>query len=129
LESQSVKTTEIAGVRGYDAGKQVKGRKRHILVDRLGLLLIVVVHAASIQDRDGAKLVLEQIPGRLTRLTRVWADGAYAGELIQWVKATCDCVLNIVKRPDKLKGFQVLPHRSRRGTHVWMAQSLPSPSL
>lgn len=111
LDSQSVKTTEIANERGYDAGKKVKGRKRHILVDTLGLLLIVVVHAASIQDRDGAKLVLEKVPGHLTRLRRIWADGAYAGELVQWVKTTCDCELDLVKRSDKLKGFQVLPHR------------------
>ena len=60
IDSQSTKTTETKGVRGYDAGKQVKGRKRHILVDNMGLLLIVVVHAADIQDRDGAKLVLEK---------------------------------------------------------------------
>jgi putative transposase len=111
LDSQSVKTTEIAGPRGYDAGKKVKGRKRHILVDTLGLLLTVVVHAASIQDRDGAKLVLAKGAGYLTRLAHVWADGAYAGELIVWAKTTCQYVLEIVKRTDTSKGFQVLSRR------------------
>ena len=111
LDSQSVKTTEIAGLRGYDAGKKVKGRKRHILVDTMGLLLTVVVHVASIQDRDGAKLVLAKGTGHLTRLARVWADGAYAGELIGWVKTTCQYILEIVKRTDATKGFQVLPRR------------------
>jgi putative transposase len=111
LDSQSMKTTEMAGERGYDAGKKVKGRKRHLLVDTLGLLLIVVVHTASIQDRDGAKLVLGKVPGYLTWLRRIWADGAYAGQLITWVKTTCQCVLDIIKRTDYLKGFQVLPRR------------------
>jgi putative transposase len=78
LDSQSVKTTEIASERGYNAGKKVKGRKRHILVDTLGWLLTVVVHAASIQDLDGAKLVLEQVPARYPRLALIWADGGYA---------------------------------------------------
>jgi len=74
LDSQSIKTTETPGVRGYDAGKKIKGRKRHILVDTVGLLLIVVVHAANIQDRDGAKIVLEQVTGRFSRLQLIWAD-------------------------------------------------------
>jgi putative transposase len=81
LESQSVKTSEQRSVRGYDAGKKIKGRKRHILVDTMGLLLIVVVHAATIQDRDGAKLVLEQAQQRFARLAHIWADGGYAGKL------------------------------------------------
>ena len=68
LDSQSVKITETPGVRGFDAGKKVKGRKRHILVDTIGLLMIVVVHTANIQDRDGAKLVLEQVKGTSCRL-------------------------------------------------------------
>jgi putative transposase len=74
LDSQSVKTTETPGVRGYDAAKKVKGRKRHILVDTTGLLLMVVVHVANIQDRDGAKLVLEQVKGKFSRLELIWAD-------------------------------------------------------
>lgn len=111
LDSQSVKTTETPGVRGYDAGKNVKGRKRHILVDVMGLLLMVVVHAASIQDRDGAMLVLGKAKGKFPRLQLIWADGGYAGKLIDWVKQFCGLILEIVKRNDDVKGFQVLPHR------------------
>ena len=111
LDSQSVKTTETPGVRGYDAAKNVKGRKRHILVDTIGLLLIVVVHTANIQDRDGAKLVLEQIKGTFYRLQLIWADSAYSGQLVDWVKVVCGWMLEIVKRSDDIKGFKVLPHR------------------
>lgn len=111
LDSQSVKTTETPGVRGYDAGKKVNGRKRHLLVDTLGLLLMVIVHAANIQDRDGAKLLLEKARRRFPRLRLIWADGGYTGKLIDWVKTVCHWVLEIVKRRDDVKGFQVLPHR------------------
>ena len=111
LDSQSIKTTETPGVRGYDAGKKIKGRKRHILVDTIGLLLIVVVHTANIQDRDGAKLVLEQVKGTFSRLQLIWADAGYSGKLVDWTKVVCGWVLEIVKRSDDVKGFKVLPHR------------------
>jgi putative transposase len=89
----------------------VNGRKRHILVDTLGLLLTVVVHAANIQDRDGAKLVLDRARGKFPRLALIWADGGYAGKLIEWVKETCSWILEIVKRSDDVQGFVVLPRR------------------
>lgn len=111
LDSQSVKTTETPGVRGYDAGKKVNGRKRHIIVDTMGLLLIVLVHAANIQDRDGARQVFEKIMGKFPRLILIWADAGYAGKLVEWVKAVCGWILEIVKRNDDIKGFHVLPHR------------------
>jgi putative transposase len=111
IDSQSVKTTETRGVRGYDAGKKIKGRKRHILVDTMGFSLMVIVHAADIQDRDGAKLVMEKYIGKSSRMSLIWADGGYAGKLIDWVKEHCGWVLEIVKRSDDVKGFQILPRR------------------
>jgi putative transposase len=111
LDSQSVKTTQVGGVCGYDAGKKVKGRKRHLLVDTMGLVLLVVVHAANIQDRDGARLLLAKAKGLFPRLQRIWADGGYAGKLIGWVQEMCGWVLEIIKRTDVVKGFKLLPRR------------------
>jgi len=110
IDRQSVKMTEQRGERGYDAGKKIKGRKRHLLVDTLGLLLVTVVHPASLQDRDGAKLVLDQARRGFPSLERIWADGGYRGKLIHWVEQTCPWVLEIVKRTHGRKGFQVRPY-------------------
>ena len=81
------------------------------MVDTIGLVLGVVVHAGNIQDRDGAKLVFEKIKGKFSRLRLIWADGGYAGQLIECVKNTCGWLLEIVKRNSEAKGFQLLPRR------------------
>jgi putative transposase len=111
MDSQSVKTTETSGIRGYDAGKKVNGIKRHLLVDTLGLVLTAVVLTASIQDRDGARTLLEKIKSKFPRLKKIWADGGYAGTLVDWVKSVCGWVLEIVHRRESATGFEVLPHR------------------
>lgn len=111
LDSQSVKTTAVAGIRGYDKGKQVKGRKRHLLVDTLGLLMAVVVTAASVQDRDGAKLLISRLPGACKKLRLIWVDGGYRGQLLDWVADRCRFRLQTVLRSDDQKGFAVLPRR------------------
>ena len=110
IDSQSVKTTSIAGEsRGYDAGKKTKGRKRHIIVDTMGLLLAVVVHSADIQDRDGAKLVMENLRYRYFSIVKIFADGGYAGQLIEYVKGAFNWILEIVKREGN--DFKILPKR------------------
>ena len=87
------------GPRGYDAGKKVTGRKRHIIVDTIGMLLTVVVHPADRQDRDGAQLVMHRLQGCCPRLQLIWADAGYAGQLIEWVRTWSSWTLEIVKRP------------------------------
>lgn len=125
IDSQSAKTMESAGPRGFDAGKQIKGRKRHILVDTLGLLLFVLVHPANVQDRDGARLLFESIVARFPRLELIWADGGYAGpKLGDWMRGACRWVLSIIKRSDDVKGFQVLPRRwVVERTFAWLNRS------
>jgi transposase len=99
------------GIRGYDGGKRTMGRKRHIVVDVLGLLLVVMVHSAGIQDRNGAKQVLTRLISYFPGLKLVWADGAYAGKLVEWVASVLQRTLSIVKRPRKSQGFRVLQWR------------------
>lgn len=112
LDSQSVKTTESGGPCGYDAGKKIKGRKRHILTDTCGFLISILVHTADIQDRDGAVDVLKAVRRRFPRLRHVFADGGYAGDKLRDALAgSGEWMIEIIKRTDKAKGFQVLPRR------------------
>jgi putative transposase len=108
IDSQSVKTTEQGGPHGYDGGKQVNGRKRHLLVDTLGLLLQVVVHPANVQDRDGAKLVLAGLAERFPRLRHVWADQGYTGPIGDWITEQLGWTLEVVERSPR-RGFVVTP--------------------
>jgi transposase len=113
IDSQSVKAADTVGKdsRGYDAGKKIEGRKRHLAVDVMGLILAVVVTAASIQDRDGARPLLWRLAASVRTVTLAWADGGYAGKLVTWTASTLHRTLQIVKRPDDLHTFKVLPRR------------------
>jgi putative transposase len=138
IDSQSVKTHQ-GGPRGFDGGKKVLGRKRHLLVDTLGLLLKVVVHPANLHDRLGAKLVLDALSTRFPRLQLIWADQGYAGALRQWTRERLGIELAVVYPwwrnlqryfPDLLDemgfqpGFHVLPRRwVVERTFAWLGRS------
>lgn len=113
VDAQSVNGADTVGsaTRGYDAGKKVNGRKRHIVTDTLGLLVVVLVTAASVQDRDGGRRVLARAKMAMPSIALVWADGGYAGKLIAWVARRCRILLEIVRKPVGQRTFEVLPRR------------------
>lgn len=115
LDAQSIKSSEGGEARGFDAGKKTTGRKRHLVVDTLGLLLVVMVTSASVQDRQGGRAVLELLAARFPSVALVWADGGYANKIdsgiLGWAKEKLGLLVEIVKRSDNVKGFQVLPRR------------------
>ncbi|WP_328502969.1 IS5 family transposase [Streptomyces sp. NBC_00457] len=114
IDSQSVKADAVVGAdsRGFDGGKLVKGRKRHVVVDTLGLLLGVMVTSADVGDRTAAQDLLARVADAHHRLALVWADGGYTGSLVEYCLTFLALVLAIVKRSDDKKGFVVLPKRS-----------------
>ena len=121
-----MKTTEVGGAeRGFDNGKKVKGRKRHVLVDTLGLLLLVIVTAASVSDQAGARQIFKRMRGTCKKLRKVWVDGTYRGaEWTSWVKEKYHIVLESVTRAEGQKGFAVLPHRwVVERTLAWLNQN------
>ena len=128
IDAQSVRTAEGGRARGYDAGKRVTGRKRHILVDTLGLLLAVAVTSASLQDRHGARRLLQSRRSALPGLGLIWADGGYApgrdNTLLDWARDELNLVIEIVARNPAVSGFQVLPRRwVVERTFAWLTRN------
>ena len=125
IDSQSVKTPDSGGISGYDAGKKIKGRKRHILTDTLGLLVAVIVHSAGIQDRDGAPDVLASIRKSHPWLRHVFADGGYAGPKLESALIKVgEWTIEIVKRSDTAEGFEVIPRRwVVERTFAWLGRN------
>ncbi len=124
IDSQSIRTAEGGEERGYDAGKKITGRKRHLAVDTLGMVLAVVVHSAGWQDQHGAEWVMDKLGEQFRRLKVVFGDSAYGRSgLPDWVKETFGWVLQTILRPVHVKGFVVLPKRwIVERTFAWLAR-------
>jgi putative transposase len=127
IDSQSVKTPDPGGECGYDAGKKIKGRKRHLAVDSLGLILLMTITSAAVQDRDAARPLIQGLVKMFGRLQIIWADGGYLGQLVAWVKQLRPfgkLRLEIVRRSDPVRGFRVLPKRwIVERTFAWLYRS------
>jgi putative transposase len=124
IDSQSVKTTESGGIKGFDAGKKVMGRKRHLLSDTLGLPLAITIHSAGIQDRDGFALVVDKIRRRFPWLELVFADSGYNAIQSQCAAAQNKIRLEIIKRPRDAEGFHLLPRRwVIERTFAWLSRN------
>ena len=126
IDSQSVRAASTVGksTRGYDGGKKIEGRKRHIAVDTLGLLLVVMVTAASVQDRPAGRPLLSLLRQAQRRIRLVWADGGYNGTLAGWAKTTLDITVEIVKKITGQTTFVVLPRRwVAERTFPWISQA------
>lgn len=111
IDSQSVKTAKEASDVGFDGGKKVKGHKRHSLTDTVGNMLNVVVSAANVSDIAGGKLLIAKVVDTFSTIEKIWADGPYRGNMVDWVRQTLNATLEIVQREEGQKGFKVQPKR------------------